>query len=129
MYDQLRISCIIAGLAGWLLVGGALTQPSGWLPLCGASMAIYAAGIALNDVFDYEIDRVERPNRPLPSGRVSRRFASVLGWGLLILGILLAGASGSLASLAVGAALAVRGASTARRARTRAEQAPVGPAR
>ena len=35
-------------------------------------MAIYAAGIVLNDVFDYEIDRVERPGRPLPSGRVSR---------------------------------------------------------
>ena len=93
-------------LAGWLLVGGSLAQPARWLPLCGASMAIYAAGIALNDVFDYEIDLVERPNRPLPSGRVSRRFASVLGWGLLIFGILLAGASGSLASLAVGGALA-----------------------
>ena len=42
-------------------------------------MAIYAAGIALNDVFDYEIDLRERPGRPLPSGRVSRRFAAWLG--------------------------------------------------
>src|SRR6478735_6826850 len=84
-------------LAGWLLVEGTFAHPERWLPLCGASMAIYAAGIALNDVFDYEIDLVERPNRPLPSGRVSRRFASVLGWGLLVLGIVLAGASGSLA--------------------------------
>jgi len=93
-------------LAGWLLVGGSLALPARWLPLCGASMAIYAGGIALNDVFDYEIDRVERPNRPLPSGRVSRRFAAFLGWGLLVVGIALAGASGSLASLAVAAALA-----------------------
>jgi 4-hydroxybenzoate polyprenyltransferase len=93
-------------LAGWLLVGGSLAVPARWLPLCGASMCIYAGGIALNDVFDYEIDLAERPNRPLPSGRVSRRFAAALGWGLLVLGIVLAGASGSLASLAVGVALA-----------------------
>jgi 4-hydroxybenzoate polyprenyltransferase len=93
-------------LAGWLLVGGSFAHPERWLPLCVASMCIYAAGIALNDVFDYQIDLAERPNRPLPSGRVSRRFASVLGWGLLVLGIGLAGLSGSLASLAVGVALA-----------------------
>jgi 4-hydroxybenzoate polyprenyltransferase len=93
-------------LAGWLLVGESLSLAFRWLPLCGASMCIYAAGIALNDVFDFEIDRLERPNRPLPSGRVSRRFAATLGWGLLVLGIVLAGASGSLASLAVGVALA-----------------------
>ena len=34
-------------------------------------MVLYAAGTALNDVFDLEIDRAERPGRPLPSGRVS----------------------------------------------------------
>ena len=32
-----------------------------------------------NDVFDYRGGSVERPNRPLPSGRVSTRFAAVLG--------------------------------------------------
>ncbi len=56
-------------------------------------MAIYAAGIALNDVFDYEIDLKERPGRPLPSGRVSRRFAAWTGGGLLLLGPVLAAAS------------------------------------
>ena len=69
-------------------------------------MAIYAAGISLNDVFDLEIDRVERPNRPLPSGRVSRRFAAILGGGLMLLGPILAAATGSLASVAVALALA-----------------------
>ena len=73
-------------LAGWLLVGGGLAEPGRWLPLSAASMAIYAAGIALNDVFDYEIDLDERPGRPLPSGRVSRRFAAWLGGILLALG-------------------------------------------
>lgn len=83
-------------LAGWLLVSGSFAAPGRWLPLLGASMAIYAGGIALNDYFDLEVDRAERPNRPLPSGRVSVRFAAVLGFGLLALGIVLATVSGLL---------------------------------
>lgn len=94
-------------LAGWLLVRGTLGEPERWLPLTLASMAIYAAGIALNDVFDYDLDRVERPSRPLPSGRVSRRFAAWLGAGLLVLGPVLAALSGSWASFSVASALAL----------------------
>ena len=92
-------------LAGWLLVGGSLAQPGRWLPLALASMSIYAAGIALNDWFDYEIDLHERPGRPLPSGRVSRRFALALGGTLLVAGMALAAYSGSPASLGVAALL------------------------
>jgi 4-hydroxybenzoate polyprenyltransferase len=92
-------------LAGWLLVGGALAAFDRWLPLSAASMAIYAAGIALNDVFDYEIDLQERPGRPLPSGRISRRFAAWLGGILLALGPCLAALSGSWSSVAVALAL------------------------
>ncbi|MDB5351739.1 MAG: 4-hydroxybenzoate polyprenyltransferase-like prenyltransferase [Planctomycetota bacterium] len=91
-------------LAGWLLVRGTLDQPGKWLPLCAASMAIYAAGIALNDLFDYEIDRKERPNRPLPSGRVSRKFAAGFGVAGLVAGLILA-ACVSVPSLIVAAAL------------------------
>ncbi len=92
-------------LAGWLLVRGTLDGPRHWAPLVLASMAIYAAGIALNDVFDIELDRAERPGRPLPSGAVSRRFALGLAVGLFALGLALAGISGSLASLATAALL------------------------
>ncbi len=80
-------------LAGWLLVRGSLDEPARWLPLCGASMAIYAGGIALNDAFDVEIDRSERPGRPLPSGRVSLGFAWTFGGGWLLAGVLLAWAA------------------------------------
>lgn len=93
-------------LAGWLLVQGTFEQPGRWLPLVGASMAIYAAGIALNDVFDYEVDLKERPSRPLPSGRVSRRFAAWAGATLLLLGPALAALSGSSGSVLAAAALA-----------------------
>lgn len=93
-------------LAGWLLVRGSLESPERWLPLVTASMAIYAAGIALNDVFDYEIDLKERPARPLPSGRVSRRAAAWGGGLALLLGPILAALSGSLTSFVVALALA-----------------------
>jgi 4-hydroxybenzoate polyprenyltransferase len=92
-------------LAGWLLVRGNLDEPRRWLPLVLASMAIYAAGIALNDWFDYAIDLQERPGRPLPSGQVSRRFAAILGTALLLAGPALAATSGSRPSLAVAALL------------------------
>jgi 4-hydroxybenzoate polyprenyltransferase len=55
----------------------------------GASVLLYAAGVVLNDVFDFEIDARERPERPLPSGRVPLSFARWLGRGLLLLGMAL----------------------------------------
>jgi 4-hydroxybenzoate polyprenyltransferase len=93
-------------LAGWLLVGGTYAEPNRWLPLTAASMAIYAAGIVWNDVFDYETDLRERPSRPLPSGRVSRRFAVALGTVLIAAGPLMAALSGAAVSLGVAVALA-----------------------
>ena len=66
-------------LAGWLLAGGLnRDRPIEVAGLMGASMAIYAAGIALNDLRDVEIDRVERPGRPLPSDAVSTRAAGLI---------------------------------------------------
>jgi 4-hydroxybenzoate polyprenyltransferase len=98
-------------LAGWLLVGGSLAEPRGWLALTLASVGIYAGGVVLNDVFDAEVDRRERPERPIPSGRVSRGGAAALGIALQALGMLLAVASGTrhgatLAALLVGCVLA-----------------------
>jgi 4-hydroxybenzoate polyprenyltransferase len=94
-------------LAGWLLVGGRLTDFKQWMPLAAASMLLYAGGMALNDLIDIEIDRIERPGRPLPSGRVSTRFTAGLVAGCLVLGPLLALISGSLWSLIVAVLLTV----------------------
>jgi len=46
-------------------------------PLLGSLMAavLNAGNNALNQIYDYEIDRVNKPRRPLPSGRVTRREA------------------------------------------------------
>ena len=61
-----------------------------------AGVALYWAGMILNDVFDVEKDRQERPNRPLPAGLVSIKSASRAGWGLLFFGVVAAATSGYL---------------------------------
>lgn len=59
-------------------------------------------GNAINDYFDYEIDRVNRPLRPIPSGRISLRGAYLYAVLLVVLGNLLAVSLGVAAfSLAV----------------------------
>ena len=41
--------------------------------LMTSSSLLYLAGIVFNDYFDIEIDKKERPNRPLPSGKITKR--------------------------------------------------------
>ncbi len=56
--------------------------------LMASSAALYAAGVVLNDVFDYDDDLRQRPQRPLPSGRVPLRRARFLGWQCLMTGVM-----------------------------------------
>lgn len=63
-------------------------QALGWLVL--STIGLYGGGVVFNDVFDTELDRVERPERPIPSGLASQIGAAVLGSVLLLLGILAA---------------------------------------
>lgn len=58
-----------------------------------ASALLYCGGMALNDACDAAKDGVERPGRPIPSGRVSRKTAFVFAAGLLTTGVLAAGFS------------------------------------
>jgi 4-hydroxybenzoate polyprenyltransferase len=62
------------------------------LPL--ASVALYWAGMALNDWVDRDLDAVERPERPIPSGRISPNAALATAVGLTGAGIGLAAAAG-----------------------------------
>jgi 4-hydroxybenzoate polyprenyltransferase len=55
-----------------------------------ATTGLYGGGVVFNDVFDAELDAIERPERPIPSGRASVRFGIALGSGLLILGVVAA---------------------------------------
>jgi 4-hydroxybenzoate polyprenyltransferase len=67
-------------------------RPFVWLMV--ASSCLYTAGMVLNDVFDIEVDRRERPERPLPSGQISVRWARWLGFILLVFGVIAAGLAG-----------------------------------
>lgn len=84
---------------GFLFVqAGSKWAPTLWdvatlATLIATSSVLYIAGMVLNDVFDLEIDRQERPERPIPSGRVSFESARRLGWRLLILGVALGSAT------------------------------------
>ena len=53
-----------------------------------STSCLYAGGIVFNDIFDINIDRSERPERPLPNGEISLKNAQIFGVTLFILGIL-----------------------------------------
>lgn len=55
-----------------------------------STLGLYGGGVVMNDVFDAKLDSVERPERPIPSGKVSLQSATMLGISLLFLGILAA---------------------------------------
>ncbi len=62
----------------------------GFAALLISTSCLYVGGMILNDVFDVEQDRRERPRRPLPSGRITARDAAAIGRTLLILGVIVA---------------------------------------
>lgn len=72
-------------LAGWWLGGGGAL---GRLPLLLAGVSLlYIGGMFLNDAFDEEFDRLRRPERPIPSCKISAASVWKLGFGQLILGV------------------------------------------
>ncbi len=52
-----------------------------------SAFVLLSAGNAINDYCDYEIDRINRPRRPLPSGRIRRRDALIFAILLVVIGI------------------------------------------
>ena len=74
--------------------------------LASSSVLLYWAGMAANDWADRELDAVERPERPIPSGRISPRAALGIAAGLTGAGLALAGVAGGRRALAVAGPLA-----------------------
>lgn len=91
-----------------VLAGAVLAAPlefSADLLLVIIAIALfYTAGMYLNDILDIDIDRKQRPDRPLPSGRISLGTAwgvtivlfaiglallAIVGWRPLLAGVLL----------------------------------------
>ncbi|GAB3185624.1 4-hydroxybenzoate polyprenyltransferase [Micromonospora palomenae] len=91
---------VVAGAAA----AGALGRRTAGL--AGASVLLYWAGMAANDWADRRLDAVERPERPIPSGRVSPAAALGLAAGLTAAGLGLAAVTGGRRATAVAIPLA-----------------------
>ena len=70
-------SNILAGYYAVVEPANASGLHLGILIIC--SILLYLSGIVLNDYFDIEVDRRERPLRPLPAGTVSKRKVLLIG--------------------------------------------------
>ncbi len=63
-------------------------NPRIWLISLTVSL-IAGAGYVINDIFDIEIDRINQPGRPLPSGQISISHAKILTALLGITGLII----------------------------------------
>ncbi|MDQ7903043.1 UbiA family prenyltransferase [Phytohabitans sp. ZYX-F-186] len=109
---------VVAGAAA----GGAFRPRTAGL--AAASVCLYWSGMAANDWADRELDAVERPERPIPSGRVTPSQALGVAAGLTVAGVALAALAGGRRALAVALPLA----GTVWAYDLRAKNTPAGPA-
>lgn len=94
---------------GDVLAGAAAAGRAIGMRTCGtaaASVCLYWAGMALNDHADRFVDVFERPERPLPSGRIHPKTALAIAGGLTAAGLGIAAWSGGVRTLAVAVPLA-----------------------
>ena len=76
----------ITAIIAYLIASG--TNPLSAFLLFFVVTVICGAGNVLNDYFDREIDAINRPDRPIPSGAVTPKNAAMWAGVLFVLGIL-----------------------------------------
>ncbi len=89
------VATVVTTLIGYLAVAVSLGK-YGLSPAVPLSTVVLVAagGYAINDYFDVEVDLINKPYRPIPSGLVSRKEALVLSIILIVAGVSLATLSG-----------------------------------
>lgn len=90
-----KISRPLTSLSGGLAVflGGYVAGTGEWLKILLAfltTLLVAASANAWNDYLDVEIDRINQPRRPLPSGLVSLRSARLFSFCMALLSLLTA---------------------------------------
>jgi len=83
------INCAMIGFA--VIIGYFVSKPASVAPLpivlgFVTGFAICAFSMVVNDYYDIEVDRVNQPTRPLPSGELSKAGAVGIAVAMLILG-------------------------------------------
>ncbi len=71
-------------ISAWLFTHDLFIIINGML----AYIFLASAGNVINDIFDIEVDKINRPNRPLPSGAITLREAKIIFYILVALGII-----------------------------------------
>lgn len=80
------IMSVIAVWIGALIAGAPFVPDNSIILGMAAVFLISGGGMAINDFFDVEIDKLNRPNRPLASGKISKRAALSYSGILFIIG-------------------------------------------
>jgi geranylgeranylglycerol-phosphate geranylgeranyltransferase len=102
------VNCLITFISVWvagIIAGG--PHVSARIVLASVSASLIAAfGNIVNDIFDIEVDRLSKPNRPLVRGLIEGRQAAILAGVLGTIGLALSFGVDSLApAVAFGSAL------------------------
>ena len=103
------VNCAMIGFA--VIVGEFVSRPPA-LSAAGSALGfltgflICAYSMAVNDIYDAEVDRVNQPGRPIPSGRMTPQGANRLSMLALIAGMACSVLSLSVVAVAVAAAYA-----------------------
>lgn len=89
------VNCIMMGIAvivGEVAIAGGLPSLSQGVFGFLVSSLLAGSAMVFNDIIDRQIDQVNEPERPIPSGAVSVGSAKVFGAALTLMGILAAAA-------------------------------------
>jgi geranylgeranylglycerol-phosphate geranylgeranyltransferase len=94
LFDLLRIRNCFIGFFG-VVVASAFVHPHQImsLPIIMAGVSVFlimGAGNMINDYFDFEIDRINKSSRPIPSGRITRSDTLMLSIVSFLIGMALA---------------------------------------
>lgn len=85
-------NCAMAGLAaviGGFIAYSAAQGPLILLPVFLTVFVVTGAGNAINDYFDAGIDAINRPDRPIPSGRITKESAYTFSIALFAAGVII----------------------------------------
>jgi len=90
------LNVLITFLSVWIagMIAGGINLPPVLLMAAVSASLIGAAANMVNDIYDVEIDRINKPHRPLVSGGITTAQAWRYYWALNIIGILIAAVLG-----------------------------------
>ena len=83
--EILRPGNVIMAMIAIILV--AIVAHSISIPIILAMLAVFfeiSAGNVINDYFDYKIDLINKPERPIPSGRIGLKTARIYAYALFL---------------------------------------------